>query len=139
MTAHEKSLRQLLCLVSSRKPVTLHHARGGSIAMCPFGSPGFGEKQLDALQIPLHAKWHIGDKGVDTQVNGGVLSWESRWGRQVDHLNSLCQILGYSVWRLALREAKERGRYITVKRVENFLLEQPSLFLQLPTTPTTTK
>lgn len=109
------------------------------MALSPFGTPGGGSKQLDALQIPIHETWHVGQYGVDTQINGGVLSWENRWGRQVDHLNSLCMILGYSVWKLALKEAKEKGRYITVKRVEDFLLEQPSLFLRLPTTSTDTR
>jgi hypothetical protein len=137
MTAHEKALRAMPCMISGRtRGLTLHHARGGSMAVCPFGTPGFGEKQLDALQIPLNLEWHVGKDGIDCRVNSGVVSWEARWGRQVDLLNSLCLTLGYSVWKLAMREAVERGRYITVRRAENFLSERPYLFLRLPTTST---
>ena len=137
ITAHEKTLRKMACMISGRtRDLTLHHARGGSMAVCPFGTPGFGEKQLDALQIPLNIQWHVGNDGIDCRVNSGVVSWEARWGRQVDHLNSLCVTLGYSVWKLALEEAKAEGRYITVRRVENFLSQQPFLFLRLPTTST---
>jgi hypothetical protein len=137
ITAHMKTLRSLACVVSGRtRDLTLHHARGGSMAACPFGSPGGGNKQLDALQIPLNIQWHVGNDGIDCRINSGVESWEAKWGRQVDHLNSLCLILGYSVWKLAMREALEKGRYITVRRAENFLSERPYLFLQLPTTST---
>jgi hypothetical protein len=137
ITAHLKKLRSMACVVSGRKEnLTLHHARGGSMAMTPLGTPGGGRKQLDALQIPLNIEWHVGKDGIDCRVNSGVVSWEARWGRQVDHLNSLCVTLGYSVWKLALEEAKAEGRYITVRRVENFLLQQPFLFLRLPTTST---
>jgi hypothetical protein len=137
MTAHEKALRAMPCMISGRtRDLTLHHARGGSMAVCPFGTPGFGEKQLDALQIPLNLEWHVGKDGIDCRVNSGVVSWEARWGRQVDLLNSLCLTLGYSVWKLAMREAQERGRYITVRRAENFLSERPYLFLRLPTIST---
>jgi hypothetical protein len=140
ITAHLKTLRSMACIVSGRKGnLTLHHTRGGSMAASPFGSPGGGNKQLDALQIPLDLEWHVGKDGIDCRVNSGVVSWEAKWGRQVDHLNSLCMTLGYSVWKMAYREALEEGRYITVKRVENFLLERPFLFLRLPTISTATE
>lgn len=119
VTEHEKRLRRLACCVSGQKPVTLHHCRGGSMATNPFGTPGASQKQNDALQIPLHATWHVGQYGVDARVNGGVQSWENQWGQQVEHLSSTSRLLRYSPWTLAWAWASPLVR----RRVECFLRE----------------
>lgn len=122
VTEHERRLRRLACVVSDRIPVTLHHTRGGSIAYCPFGGPGVGQKQNPALQIPLHALYHVGKYGVDCRISGGVQRWEALWGTQVDHLNSTCHRLRYSLWTLAWSWASPLVR----RRVERFLQQYHS-------------
>lgn len=123
VTGHEKKLRQLACSVSGRKPVSLHHTRGGSIALNPFGGPGAGQKQNPALQIPLHPDYHYaGKEGIDAQVGGGVKSWESKYGLQTDHLASTSRLLRYSPWTLAWTWASPLVR----RRVESFLQESRS-------------
>jgi hypothetical protein len=99
------------------------------MAASPFGTPGVGQKQNDALQIPLHHDWHVGEFGIDCRINGGVDSWEERWGSQVMMLNKISSELGYSVWRLAYREAPWTVR----ARVERFLRDSPFLFLPVLT------
>ena len=60
---------------------------------------GGGQKVSDWLVIPLHADFHTGQYGVDTGI--GVVTWESMFGRQVDHLATVCAYLGYDVFALA--------------------------------------
>ncbi len=127
-TAHEKNLRSIPCRVTgSSTSLTLHHARGGSMATNPFGTPGVGQKQNDALQIPLHRDLHLGSfssRGIDARVGGSVKGWEEENGTQVALLNSTSESLRYSVWMLAWRWASPLVR----ARVERFLRESPSLF-----------
>lgn len=122
VTAHEKKLRQLACVVSDRTPVTLHHTRGGSISRSLFGGPGAGQKQNPALQIPLHAEYHVGRCGIDARVGSSVRTWEQMFGEQTDHLSSTSRQLQYSVWTLAWLWASLLQR----RRVEFFLRESPS-------------
>lgn len=122
VTAHEKKLRTLVCCVTGQKPVTLHHCRGGSMATTLFGTPGVGQKQNDALQIPLHRELHTGRFGIDARVGGGVLSWEQQWGLQTQHLVSTSRLLRYSVWTLAWLWASPLVR----RRVERFLQQSRS-------------
>lgn len=125
---HEKRLRKLACCVTGAKPVTLHHCRGGSIAQSLFGGPGVGQKQNPALQIPLHAELHVGRHRIDGALNGGVQSWEVSHGSQVEHLSSTSRLLQYSVWTLAWQWASPLVR----RRVESFLMQSRSRFLQAP-------
>lgn len=83
----------------------------------PFGSPGAGQKQNDALQIPLAWTWHTGQYGIDARVNSSASQWESRWGTQVELLNSTSHQLQYSQWTLAWLWASPLVRV----RVELFL------------------
>lgn len=101
VTEHERRLRRLACVVSDRIPVQLHHTRGGSIAYCPFGGPGAGQKQNPALQIPLHPLYHVGKYGIDCRVSGGVQRWEALWQKQTVHLATVGRLLRYSPWCLA--------------------------------------
>lgn len=123
VSAHEKKLRTLVCCVSGRKPVSLHHTRGGSIATNLFGGPGAGQKQNPALQIPLHPDLHYaGKEGIDAQVGGGAKSWEAKYGLQTEHLASTSHLLRYSLWTLAWLWASPLVR----RRVECFLRESRS-------------
>jgi hypothetical protein len=122
VTDHEKRLRRLSCVVSDRTPITLHHTRGGSVARSAFGGPGAGQKQNPALQIPLHADYHVGRWGIDAQVGGGVQRWELRFGEQTDHLSSTSHLVRYSLWTLAWSWASE----LTRRRVGFFLREHRS-------------
>jgi len=131
VTAHEKRLRKLACSVTGQQPVTLHHCRGGSMATNLFGTPGVGQKQNDALQIPLHPELHVGRHAIDARVNGGVLTWESRWGLQTNLLASTSRLLRYSPWTLAWSWASPLVR----RRVESFLKQYRSRCLP-PSTPT---
>lgn len=131
VTEHEKRLRRLVCCVSGHTTVTLHHCRGGSMATNLFGTPGAGQKQNDALQIPLHPDWHVGQFAIDAKIGGGAQSWETRWGTQVSHLSWTSHRLRYSPWTLAWAWASPLVR----RRVECFLREYRSRCLH-PSTPT---
>lgn len=122
VTAHEKRLRRLACCVTGGR-ASLHHCRGGSMATNPFGTPGAGQKQNSALQIPLAPYLHYaGKEGIDAQVNGGVKSWEAKYGLQTQHLASTSRLLQYSPWTLAWAWASPLVR----RRVESFLRESRS-------------
>lgn len=108
--------------MSDRTPVTLHHTRGGSISESLFGGPGAGQKQNPALQIPLHADYHVGTYGIDARIGSSVRDWERRFGEQTDHLSSTSRLLRYSVWTLAWSWASPLQR----RRVEFFLAEHRS-------------
>lgn len=122
VTGHEKKLRQLVCCVSESRPITLHHCRGGSMATNLFGTPGAGQKQNDALQIPLSQNLHVGSEGIDARINGGVQSWELKYGLQTEHLTSTSRLLRYSPWTLAWSWSSPLVR----RRVELFLRESRS-------------
>jgi hypothetical protein len=90
------------------------------MSLTPFGSPGAGQKQNNALQIPLHPLYHRGRFGIDGTL--GATSWEETFGRQVDHLSSTSRRLRYSVLTLAWSWASPLVR----RRVERFLQEYRS-------------
>lgn len=92
ITEHERNLRALPCSVSGMKPVTLHHCHGGSMLLA--GWPvGMGQRQNPWLQLPLHAEYHVGSRGIDSGT--GVRTWEARYGDQLTHLRELDLALGY--------------------------------------------
>lgn len=99
---HEKNLRQLRCVVSSRTPVTLHHVHGGSMTEL-FENPGWGQRACPYLQIPLHMDYHTGTFGIDagTGTFKGVREWECAFGTQAEHLIDVSGQLGYDVMEIA--------------------------------------
>lgn len=105
ITAHIKALRAMPCMVSGNKPVTLHHCKGGSMRdlLGCAGNPGKGAKVSDWLQIPLAARYHVGDFGIDS--GQGVYKtkeqWELAFGKQSDFLIRISRKLGYNVFELA--------------------------------------
>lgn len=124
VTEHEKRLRTLGCILTGAKPPTLHHARGGSMAVSLFGTPGVGQKQNHALQIPLARALHVGQQGIDCRINGGVETWEKKWMPQVRLLSLSSRQLQYNQHALAWRWASPLVRV----RVERFLQQSRCRF-----------
>lgn len=96
------------------------------MALTPFGNPGAGQKQNEALQIPLHEDLHVGQYGIDARINSSARRWEGLWGRQIDHLNSTSRQLRLSLWTLAWRWASPYSR----ARAERFLQQSRCRFLR---------
>ena len=99
VSRHERILRTLYCAVSNKRPVTLHHAHGGSVKDAGW-HVGIGQKQNPFLQIPLHEDFHIGAWGIDSGM--GVVTWEKAFGTQQEHLVWVNgQIEDYDIWHEA--------------------------------------
>jgi len=100
---HEKNLRQMHCVVSMYPTVTLHHCHGGSMLSIPDGRPGMGERSNPFYQIPLWAKYHVGEFGIDTGMGEikSVEQWEERFGTQAGHLEEINEALDYDIWAQA--------------------------------------
>jgi hypothetical protein len=102
--------------------VTLHHCRGGSMMETPWGTPGGGHKQNEALKIPLHLSFHsLGEHRIDGAINGGVQSWEARWGKQSDLLILLSNRLGFCLWKLAWQWTPWKVRQSMMHRISRDL------------------
>jgi len=67
--------------------------------LAKWPNPGMSQKQNDALQIPLHAKYHVGDYGIDSAMS--VMEWEKTFYKQADLLDRLSLDLGYDLWEYA--------------------------------------
>lgn len=63
---------------------------------------GGAQKVSDWFQIPLCVLHHVGDEGVDSSM--GVDEWERRYGRQLDHLRHVIDMLGVDVFAQAAAE-----------------------------------
>jgi len=114
VSQHEKSLRELPCAVSRKKPVTLHHCHGGSMVGFPVG---MGQRQNPFLQIPLHADYHTGDFGIDSGMGMWVDRWEDTFGTQLSHLAWVEQRLGYNLAELADEwERRHRAKSLNGRR-----------------------
>lgn len=106
---HHANVRALGCIISNRPSPTIHHCHGGSMKQRGW-HVGMGQKQNEALVIPLNALYHTGVNGIDSGV--GVGTWERTFGDQADFLDEVSAKLGYDVWLLAelWRPAKEKLR-----------------------------
>lgn len=64
---------------------------------------GVGQKGSDWLTVPLSANLHVGNEGIDSGM--GVRSWEAMYGRQVDLLDRVREIVlqrwGYCIFEKA--------------------------------------
>ena len=60
---------------------------------------GTGSKASDWLQIPITARVHVGDEGIDYGI--GVATWEERHGTQVEMLKKVSRVVGYNVFEMA--------------------------------------
>lgn len=105
ITAHEKRLRSMPCMISGDPKVTLHHCKGGSMRelLGCAGNPGKGAKVSDWLQIPIAERYHTGQFGIDNGM--GIYKtkemWEAAFGKQSDFLIRLSRQLGYNVFARA--------------------------------------
>jgi len=102
--AHIARIHEMLCVVcDSDHRVTAHHCHGGSMLDIPgFINPGWSQKSSDWLTIPLHWHYHTGGMGIDSGAYRlNVDEWETMFGTQVHHLDTVCRLLGYNVWKLA--------------------------------------
>lgn len=98
---HHANVRALGCILTGRRPATLHHVHGGSIKDRGY-HVGMGQRQSDALVIPLVAELHsIGSKGIDSGM--GVRTWEATFGKQADLIDEVGEMVGYSLWELEER------------------------------------
>jgi len=90
------------CAVSGLIPVTLHHCHGGSMAEAGINR-GVSQKPSDWLIIPLAARYHTGEFGIDSghPVWGDVEMWEEQFGSQMDLLTDVCVNVGINVFRRA--------------------------------------
>jgi len=107
VSRHEKNLREMRCVVSQFSPVTLHHCHGGSMLRgltlmedLAGNRPGMGERSNPFYQIPLAAKYHVGEFGIDTGMGEikSVEQWEERFGTQMDHLGTVNDQLDYDIF-----------------------------------------
>jgi hypothetical protein len=89
------------------RPVTLHHCHGGTVKALGW-HVGIAQKQNPYLQIPLHARYHVGPFGIDSSL--GLVTWERNFGTQVEHLEWVCVETGHDVWEYALAWANENTR-----------------------------
>ena len=99
VTAHQRNLRNLRCVISAQYPVTLHHCHGGSMMEMIGGSghmKGQGQKTNPFYQIPIIMTYHTGDYGIDSGM--GVKSWEERFGKQLDFLVEVNGLLSYDIF-----------------------------------------
>ncbi len=76
---------------------------------------GAGQRQNPFLQIPLHAKYHVGNFGVDYGV--GVLTWEENFGSQYAALEWTNEQLGYPVSIFELAQQWELANRAKVVRI----------------------
>lgn len=95
-------IAEMPCMISEMTPVQLHHCHGGSMMEAGiFNSKGL--KVSDWLVIPIHARYHVGDFGIDSgDLYWGVVdNWESAFGTQREFIDKLSVILGYNLWEKA--------------------------------------
>ena len=113
VSKHEKNLRSRCCMVTWRRPVTLHHCHGGSMLVLgpEFQNPGMGERNNPFLQIPLLLEYHTGNSGIDGSM--GVQSWEEAYGRQTSLLHDVNKQLDYDLWEQAKLWSKENWKSAT--------------------------
>lgn len=103
--AHWDRVAKMRCLISGAPDVTLHHCKGGSM-IDTFGDaarPGVARKVSDWLVIPIAARFHVGEMGIDTGMGAfrSTREWEEALGTQVEHLTSVSRFVGYNVFERA--------------------------------------
>lgn len=95
---HWERLRAIGCIVTGAPYPHIHHCCGGS--MLDLGiTKGMGCKVSDWLVIPLAPELHsMGPRALHQM---GVKTWELIYGRQVDLLEKVRQIIGVDIWAKA--------------------------------------
>ncbi len=101
---HWSRVAGLGCMISKAPNPTLHHCHGGS--MLDRGvRKALGRKTSDWLVIPLAARYHTGEFGIDSG-QFSVREWELRFCEQAEMLDRVCAELGVDVWAMAHRGAQ---------------------------------
>lgn len=90
------------CLISGETPATIHHCHGGSMKIRGI-HVGIGMKSSDWLVIPLAARFHTGEFGIDSGMGKikGVKEWEKAFGNQADFIDMLSARLKIDLWEKA--------------------------------------
>lgn len=78
--AYLDAVAALGCMVCIQ-PAQIHHAKGGS--MRSRESVGTSQRTSDEVALPLCPNHHTGAEGIHTI---GVLTWEARFGTQLEML-----------------------------------------------------
>lgn len=95
VSVHDRNLRRLRCVVSDTdQDIELHHCHGGSMLEI-VAIKGASLKTNPFFQIPLTHRYHTGE--FDPEAIG-VVTWEKKFGQQLDHLRRLEVLLGYNVF-----------------------------------------
>lgn len=94
---------QMGCWVCGAAP-QLHHVGGGSVKEMGIHKAK-GSKNNDYLVMPLCIIHHT--TGKDAIHQAGVVSWEKKFGRQVDAINAIIESTGINVWEIAGKELEE--------------------------------
>ena len=98
-TKHTAAVRALRCVVSNTdQDIELHHCHSGSMAD-EGHHRGLSEKSNPFFQIPLNHEYHTGRFNPEAI---GIRTWESLFGTQVAHLQTVSDLLGYDVFELAV-------------------------------------
>lgn len=95
---HFQAVSDLGCIVTGTPNPTIHHCHSGSIGQAGIHR-GMGQKPNDWLVIGLRFDYHVGNMGIDSGM--GVITWESKFGKQIELLDKTCIKLGYNVYKLA--------------------------------------
>jgi hypothetical protein len=104
VSEHHRLVRKLPCVICGQWPATLHHVHSGSISsrLASLGMDPMKTRRgiggSEALVIPLAARYHVGDEGIDYGI--GPLTWEFRWGEQAGYVDEVGEALGYNLWEL---------------------------------------
>ncbi|MDP2141312.1 MAG: hypothetical protein Q8L20_10920 [Gammaproteobacteria bacterium] len=98
IAAHHDAVRQMPCVVTGMRDVTLHHCHSGSMSDAGINR-GVGQRPSDWLVIPILLDLHVGPDGIDG--NRGVISWEKAYGAQFEHLKTVSRAVGYNVFHAA--------------------------------------
>ena len=98
ISQYHEILADMPCVVTGKRPVTLHHCHSGSMADAGINR-GLSQRPSDWLVIPIIMDLHVGPQGIDGDK--GVRSWEAEHGTQMDHLRSLQKKLGIDLFTLA--------------------------------------
>lgn len=78
---HLAAVAKLVCVVSGKRPVTVHHC-----------FTKMGCRKDDNLVIPLHWDFHLGPEGIDGK-RMSKRQWEAKYGSEESHLQTVALLL----------------------------------------------
>lgn len=102
---HWSRVAALGCIVTQHPNPQLHHTHSRELSAMGFGR-GVAQKPSDWLVIPLSHDYHVGRFGIDSGM--GVATWEKLYGSQLEHLKTVCYLLGVDVFAKAREEQNDK-------------------------------